>query len=69
MKFNTNIGQLDRILRIGIGALLILLALFGKIGWWGWLGLIPLATGIVRFCPIYPLMRINTCARKNDPEA
>lgn len=69
MKCNTNIGQLDRILRISIGALLIVLALLGKIGWWGWLGLIPLATGIVRFCPLYPLIGLNTCTRNHDPEA
>ncbi|MDO5091769.1 MAG: DUF2892 domain-containing protein [Cardiobacteriaceae bacterium] len=62
----TNIGTIDRGLRIGVGALLIVLALMGKIGWWGWLGLIPLATGFVRFCPLYPLLGINTCSVKRD---
>jgi conserved domain protein len=64
MKFQTNIGMLDKGLRIGVGALLIALALFGVIGWWGWLGLIPLATAFVRFCPLYALFGINTCPLK-----
>ena len=64
MKFQTNIGTLDKGLRIGVGALLIALALFGVIGWWGWLGLIPLATAFVRFCPLYELFGINTCPLK-----
>ena len=64
MKFQTNIGTLDKELRIGVGALLIALALFGVIGWWGWLGLIPLATAFVRFCPLYALFGINTCPLK-----
>jgi len=38
MKFQTNIGGLDKGIRIGVGALLIVLALLGIIGWWGWLG-------------------------------
>ena len=64
MKFQTNIGTLDKGLRIGVGALVIALALFGVIGWWGWLGLIPLATAFVRFCPLYALFGINTCPLK-----
>ena len=64
MKFQTNIGMLDKGLRIGVGALLIALALFGVIGWWGWLGIIPLATAFVRFCPLYALFGINTCPLK-----
>jgi O-antigen ligase len=57
----TNVGGIDRILRIAIGALLILLAITGTIGAWGWLGLIPLATGIFRTCPLYSLIGMNTC--------
>ena len=69
MKFQTNIGTLDKGLRIGVGALLIALALFGVIGWWGWLGLIPLATAFVRFCPLYALFGINTCPLKRPDGA
>ena len=61
-----NVGQMDRILRITVGVVLVALALFGKIGWWGWLGLVPLATGVFRFCPLYPLLGMNTCTRKED---
>lgn len=59
--FATNVGGVDRLLRIGIGALLILAALAGWIGWWGWIGLLPLATGLLRTCPAYSLLGIRTC--------
>jgi hypothetical protein len=57
------VGTLDRGLRIVVGVVLIALSLFGVIGWWGWLGVLPLATGLFRFCPAYPLLGINTCKR------
>jgi len=56
-----NVGNIDRILRISVGAMLVALAANGIVGGWGWLGLIPLATGIFRFCPSYPLLGINSC--------
>lgn len=56
-----NVGGIDRILRISAGIVLVALSANGIIGWWGWLGLIPLATGIFRFCPAYPLLGINSC--------
>lgn len=59
---SVNIGGLDRILRIIVGAVLIGLAAFGIVGWWGWLGAIPLLTGLIRFCPLYPILKINTCS-------
>ncbi|MBU1330043.1 MAG: DUF2892 domain-containing protein [Gammaproteobacteria bacterium] len=58
-----NIGTLDRTLRIAVGLCLIVLSLLGVIGMWGWVGLVPLATGALRFCPVYPLLGINTCKR------
>ena len=58
-----NVGGLDRILRISVGALLVILALTGVIGTWGWIGLIPMVTGIFRFCPAYPLLGIKTCKK------
>ena len=63
-----NIGNVDRFLRIAVGAVLIGLAVAGKIGWWGWLGVIPLATGVVRFCLLYPLLGINTCGVRGKDE-
>ena len=62
MKFN--VGGLDRILRIVLGLALIALAATGTVGWWGWLGVVPLLTGVVRFCPLYPLVGMNTCPIK-----
>lgn len=59
-----NVGTLDRTLRIGGGLALIVAAATGTIGAWGWIGLVPLATGLFRFCPVYPLLGINTCSSK-----
>ncbi|RTR07173.1 YgaP family membrane protein [Halomonas nitroreducens] len=57
----TNVGRIDKIARILIGALLIVLALTGTIGAWGWIGVIPLATGLLNTCPLYALLGISTC--------
>lgn len=59
-----NIGTTDRAIRFAVGALLILLALTGVIGAWGWIGVIPLATAFVSFCPAYRLLGMNTCGIK-----
>ena len=56
-----NVGGLDRALRIIIGLALIGLTLAGTIGVWGWIGVIPLATGLIGTCPAYKLIGINTC--------
>lgn len=56
-----NVGTLDRGLRIVVGLLLIGLTLGGVIGLWGWIGVLPLATGLFRFCPAYTLLGIKTC--------
>ncbi len=58
-----NVGGLDRILRITVGVFLVILAITNVIGAWGWIGLIPMATGIFRFCPAYPLLGIKTCKK------
>ena len=59
-----NIGSLDRLLRVVAGLVLIGLSLFGVIGWWGWLGLILVVTGVIRFGPGYWLLKINTGKRQ-----
>jgi hypothetical protein len=56
-----NVGSLDRALRIAAGAILILLALAQMIGPWGWIGIVPLLTGVFRFCPAYSVLGIRTC--------
>ncbi len=57
----SNVGGLDRILRIVAGLVLIALTLTGQIGLWGWLGLVPLGTALMGFCPAYTLLGVNTC--------
>ena len=57
----TNVGTIDRAARIVIGLVLIVLALTGVIGAWGWIGLLPLATGLLRRCPAYSLFGWRTC--------
>lgn len=61
MSFSANVGGLDRLLRIVAGLVLIALALTGTVGVWGWIGLVPLATGLFRFCPAYTLLGVKTC--------
>ncbi len=60
----TNVGGIDRILRIVVGLVLIGLTLTGQIGVWGWLGLVFIGTAAVGFCPLYPLLGMNTCPAK-----
>lgn len=60
----SNVGGIDKWLRILVGVVLILLALTGTVGAWGWVGVVPLATGIFNFCPAYRLLGMNTCKLK-----
>lgn len=62
----TNVGGIDRILRIAIGLVLVALTLTGTIGVWGWIGLVPIATAALGFCPLYPLLGLNTCPMKKS---
>jgi hypothetical protein len=59
-----NVGNVDRVLRIALGLALIAASLLGYIGAWGWVGLIPLATGTFRFCPAYLPFGLSTCASR-----
>lgn len=56
-----NVGGFDRIARIAAGLTLIGLAVAGIFAPWGYIGLVPLLTGIFKFCPAYPLFGMNTC--------
>jgi hypothetical protein len=57
----SNVGGIDKWLRISVGLVVIALGLFGPIGWWGLLGLVPLATGMLGTCPVYSMLGVNTC--------
>lgn len=61
--FQTNVGSADRLLRIVLGVILIALVFVGPQTPWGWIGLVPLATGLLRTCPLYSLVGINTCRK------
>jgi hypothetical protein len=60
----TNEGTMDRALRVIAGLALIGLTLSGTIGAWGWIGVVPLATGAIGMCPLYSLLGISTCPAK-----
>lgn len=57
-----NVGTVDRVLRIVVGLVLIGLAVTGQIGAWGWIGIVPLLTGVVRVCPAYSIFGVRTCS-------
>ena len=57
-----NVGSIDRIVRIIAGLALIGLAVAGTIGPWGYIGVVPLLTGLIRVCPAYSLLGVNTCS-------
>ena len=61
----SNVGTLDRVLRIAAGVVLIALAATGTVGAWGYLGVVLVATGAFKFCPAYPLLGINTCPMRD----
>jgi len=62
--FKTNEGTIDRALRVIAGIVLISLVFVGPQTPWGWLGIVPLATGVIGSCPLYSLLGLNTCSLK-----
>ena len=63
--FKINVGNTDRLIRVLAGAALVAATLGGYISNWGWLGLIPLLTGIFRYCPAYLPFGLSTCRNKS----
>jgi len=63
MKYN--VGQIDRLLRVIVG---LIVAILGVVfdSWWGLVGLVPLATGLFKFCPLYVLFNISTAEKKKE---
>lgn len=64
-----NVGFVDMIIRILVGLALIALAIAGVIGWWGYIGIVPLVTGLIKFCPAYTLLGINTKGKEESGES
>lgn len=56
-----NVGSIDRTLRIVAGLVLVGLAATGTVGLWGWIGVVPLVTGLAGWCPAYSLLGIDSC--------
>jgi hypothetical protein len=63
---NQNVGNLDRLLRLVLGAGLISLVFFGPKTAWGWIGVVPLLTALVGQCPLYSLLGVKTCPAPTD---
>lgn len=61
-----NVGGVDKWARICVGIVLVILALTGTVGTWGYLGIIPLLTGVLNYCPAYRVFGIKTCSVKPE---
>ena len=59
-----NVGGIDKIVRIVAGAGLIGATVAGMLPVWGYIGIVPLATGLMNWCPAYTLFGMNTCGTK-----
>ena len=59
-----NEGTIDRVLRVVVGAGVLSLVFVGPQTAWGWIGIVPIVTGIVGYCPAYSLLGISTCPMK-----
>ncbi len=63
-----NVGTIDRTIRVVVGLVMVVLAFAGALGAWAWIGVVPLLTGIIGFCPLYKLFGINTCPTSDIDE-
>ncbi|MFO1330035.1 MAG: DUF2892 domain-containing protein [Rubrivivax sp.] len=61
-----NVGGIDRILRFVLGLVLVALAATGTIGAWGWIGVVPLGTAAMGFCPLYTVLGFSSCPVKRS---
>ena len=59
-----NEGTIDRVLRVIVGLVLVGLTVTGTIGVWGWIGVVPVLTGLIGFCPAYTILGFSTCPMK-----
>lgn len=66
--FQTNVGGIDKILRIVVGLVLISLVFVGPKTPWGWVGIIPLATGLLNTCLLYSILGLNTAKKESAAE-
>lgn len=66
-----NIGNTERVIRViaGIAILSLIFFLDGVTRWWGLIGIVPLLTGVIGWCPPYAILGINTCGKSEAPGA
>ena len=64
-----NVGTVDRVIRIVVGVVLIAATVSGYIGAWGWIGIVPIATGLMRVCPAYLPFGLSTCSARRPNAA
>ncbi|MFN7694842.1 MAG: DUF2892 domain-containing protein [Burkholderiales bacterium] len=64
--FKTNVGGIDRAMRVSTGLVLIGLAATGTVGVWGFIGIVPLLTGAFGTCPLYSMVGLSTCPMKRS---
>jgi hypothetical protein len=62
----TNEGTIDRVLRVLVGLVLIMLTATGAVGAWGWVGVVPVLTGVAGWCPLYSVLGFSTCPMKAE---
>jgi len=58
-----NVGGIDKVMRIVVGLALVSLVFVGPKTAWGWIGMVPLLTGLFNFCPLYSVIGLNTCKK------
>jgi hypothetical protein len=63
---NKNVGGVDRILRVVVGVLLIALAATGTVGAWGYVGIVPILTGAIGWCPAYLPFGFSSCKTRSE---
>ena len=56
-----NVGTVDRVVRVILGVALLAMVFVGPQTPWGWIGLVPLVTALIGFCPAYKILGLNTC--------
>jgi len=61
-----NVGTIDKVLRLVAGAALISIVFVGPQTPWGWIGIVPIATALVGWCPAYSIFGINSCSTKES---
>ncbi len=62
----TNVGGIDKVLHIAVVIALIAMAYMNVVGVWGYIGFVPLLTGLIGWCPIYPMFGISSCPMKKS---